>query len=389
MRNLVYDSDPGVLAWVSMSQPLVNTDTLNVDSDVTDRAARDLGKVDIASLDQYTPVSGRLPVDGSGVVQSAKIVDAQNSKDVAVTAFRELKAVTSFRLVGTTFSGTTKDTNFWTETVTGSGTVVQAGEISLTTGETADSTAKYVSVRGSRYVPSSVNQFRGICRFTTTGTANNTRRIGAYNATDGFFFQLAGTVFSVGSRKSSSDTLVSSGSFNGNAGVSYALDTNVHRFTIDITNLSAQFYIDDVLIHTISSATDSLTTSLTLPITFENNNSGGSVSPVALTMRVVSIVRLGNPSTQAISKFIQGITAGVVCKYGAGNIHGLIVTAVTNNSVITLYDNTAASGTVIWSSGAMGAQTQPYELEMHDIPFSIGLTVVIATANSSILIMYE
>lgn len=37
--------------------------------DVTDEPTRDLGKVDVASLDQYTPVSGRLPVDGSGVIQ--------------------------------------------------------------------------------------------------------------------------------------------------------------------------------------------------------------------------------------------------------------------------------------------------------------------------------
>lgn len=40
-----------------------------VAADVTDDATRDLGKVDVASLDQYTPVSGRLPVDGSGVTQ--------------------------------------------------------------------------------------------------------------------------------------------------------------------------------------------------------------------------------------------------------------------------------------------------------------------------------
>lgn len=40
-----------------------------VTADVSDRAARDCGKIDIASLDQYTPVSGRLPVDGSGVTQ--------------------------------------------------------------------------------------------------------------------------------------------------------------------------------------------------------------------------------------------------------------------------------------------------------------------------------
>lgn len=38
-------------------------------TDMVDEPTRDLGKVDVASLDQYTPVSGRLPVDGSGVTQ--------------------------------------------------------------------------------------------------------------------------------------------------------------------------------------------------------------------------------------------------------------------------------------------------------------------------------
>ncbi len=49
------------------TQPVSVAATLN--ADVTDRALRDCGKVDVASLDQYTPVSGRLPVDGSGVTQ--------------------------------------------------------------------------------------------------------------------------------------------------------------------------------------------------------------------------------------------------------------------------------------------------------------------------------
>jgi hypothetical protein len=42
-------------------------------SDITDDATRDNGKIDVASLDQYTPVSGRLPVDGSGVTQPVSL----------------------------------------------------------------------------------------------------------------------------------------------------------------------------------------------------------------------------------------------------------------------------------------------------------------------------
>jgi len=57
--------------------PVSIAGTLQVD--VTDEPTRDLGKLDVASLDQYTPVSGRLPVDGSGVTQpvSGPLTDAQ------------------------------------------------------------------------------------------------------------------------------------------------------------------------------------------------------------------------------------------------------------------------------------------------------------------------
>ena len=45
VRNNVYDDDPGVLAWVAEKQGLVVTDTVVVNPDVSDRAARLLGVV--------------------------------------------------------------------------------------------------------------------------------------------------------------------------------------------------------------------------------------------------------------------------------------------------------------------------------------------------------
>lgn len=67
-----------------------------------------------------------------------------------VTPFGKMKVVNPSRLIGTDFIGTTKDTNFWTEAVTGTGAVAQAGEITLSTGITADSTAQYQSIRRDR-----------------------------------------------------------------------------------------------------------------------------------------------------------------------------------------------------------------------------------------------
>lgn len=60
---------------------LTADNTNGILSNPSDRALRDNGKVDVAALDQYTPVSGRLPVDGSGVTQpiSGTVTAAQGT----------------------------------------------------------------------------------------------------------------------------------------------------------------------------------------------------------------------------------------------------------------------------------------------------------------------
>jgi len=78
----------------------------------------------------------------------------------------------------------------------------------------------------------------------------------------------------------------------------------------------------------------------------------------------------------------------LVLKRGGGTIHRLAISGVAVNSAITLYDNTAASGTILWASGAMLANTQPFILEL-GIPFFTGLDLVIATASSTVTVVYE
>ena len=70
-------------------------------------------------------------------------------------------------------------------------------------------------------------------------------------------------------------------------------------------------------------------------------------------------------------------------------VSGILLSAIGNNSAITLYDNTAASGTVLWASGAMPNNTVPISLVPLVLPFQIGLTLVIATATSNVVTMYE
>jgi hypothetical protein len=167
------------------------------------------------------------------------------------------------------------------------------------------------------------------------------------------------------------------------------MDTNVHRWEIYYNNSSVWFAIDGVLVHTISSATTTYSNTLNLPIRTENINSGDSITNVTMEIRVATIYRLGNLETQPTSKYQAGTTAGVICKYGAGNLRGIIISGVVNNAQVDLYDNTAASGTLLWSSGAMTNQTVPFDLQFQSMTFSTGLTMVVSAANCNALVIYE
>jgi len=132
-----------------------------------------------------------------------------------------------YRMVGTNFDGTTKDTNFWTDGSLLSGSVTQAGgEIDLHTNTTPSASAKYTSVRKGRFVAGSAMLVEGGLNFKTAYTANNIRRFGAYTTTDivntpvdGFYFELDNTTFSVNSRANSgSVSSISSSGFNGSLG---------------------------------------------------------------------------------------------------------------------------------------------------------------------------
>lgn len=322
------------------------------------------------SLDNY----GHLQV-------TAHLQDIETGKNGEVDAVGSLKTTIVTRLVGTQFSGTTKDTNFWTETVTGSGAVTKAGQITLSTGTTANSTVQYNSVRRGRKVPGTVNQFRAVARLTTDPQANNIRRFGAYDDNDGLFFQINGTTFGVGSRKGTVDTIVNSGSFNGNYGASVTMDTALKRLVINYTAFSAQFFVNDILLHSIVASTAPSCNTLTLPIRMENNNSGGNTTDNAFEVRFATVVRLGELQTAGVARYI-GTNTTTILKYDAGTLQSIINN--DNAGTVTIYDNTAATGTqiaVVDAAKALGTLN-------FNAPFSVGLTIVTA-GGAKITVVYE
>jgi hypothetical protein len=305
-----------------------------------------------------------------------------------------LRTVTPTRLVGSAFAGNTLDTNFWsTAGSSGSGGATQSGgRVAISTGSTPDSTARMTSVRMARYVAGASTVYRAVLTLPEV-TGNNKRRWGAYTDTDGFFFEDdfsdgANHVLKLVCRKGSSDeNVVTSGSFNGDQGNAFTLDANVHSYEIYITNSKVFFVISDQLVHTFEGTTDPLSSTLTLPARVESINAGGNTNDNAVHLRVASISRLGPLHTEAIYKNVVG-SATSVLKLGAGVLLKLIVNNAPSNGTITIYDNTAASGTLIATVTLSNTATSPLVLP-YECPFFTGLTVVTSGTGLNITAIYE
>ena len=100
------------------------------------------------------------------------------------------------------------------------------------------------------------------------------------------------------------------------------------------------------------------------------------------------IARQGELITNPTSLSVTG-TGTTVLKQGAGILKGTILSDVTANSVIIIYDNTAASGKEIFNSGAMEKKVNPFHVDFFGLPFSIGLTIEITTQSSNATVVYE
>jgi len=74
-------------------------------------------------------------------------------------------------------------------------------------------------------------------------------------------------------------------------------------------------------------------------------------------------------------------------KTGAGILHSLSFNTPVATTVVTVYDNTAGSGTKI-ATITVPASPQPVTM-FYDVAFTTGLTIVTATAASDITVSYQ
>ena len=318
---------------------------------------------------------------------SGGIIDEETGVRAEVDTLGSVRTMTPVRLIGTAFNGSVVDSNFWSTSVTGSGSVTQNGEVLMATGVVPDSTSMISSVSKGRKVPGSSNQFRAVARLNTEAQANNLRRFGCYDANDGFFFQINGTTFGVGARKGTVDTIVNSGSFNGNYGSSVIMDTLIKRLVIEYDHIGAKFFVNGVLLHTLSGLSVAPTNTLNLGIMAENVNSNGNTTDNSMYLRFACISRLGSFLTGTAYKIINTNTTTIL-KYSSGILHRIVFnTRGTVNNTATIYDGVSSGGTLIGQIDTTNANLVQLDYEL---TFNTGLTIVTATGNAAnMTVVYE
>lgn len=331
----------------------------------------------IGNTDGLETLATDIKANQTNGTQKTKLTDGYGFS-VEATPMDELRVAEATRLVGSTFQGTTIDTNFWTSTPTNNATIAQANnQIVLGSSTTNNGSAILQSVRTARYVGSISNRLRAQIQLGDIGVADNTRRWGMFDGTDGAYFQLAGTTLTAVVRKTNSPTTVATLS---------APTTNVTSYEIYITNTKVYFVINGVLVATHTASTATWADTLNLPVRIDNINSGSTTNST-ISVRAATITRLGKLQTAPITKNITGVNSSQILKYNAGMLHSIIIGTPVNNATIAIYDNVTGTGNPMMLL-TLPAQSTPFVITA-SMPFQTGLNIVPSSTSLNLTIVYE
>jgi hypothetical protein len=311
------------------------------------------------------------------------------------TPMADQRMIQPFRLVGTSFSGLTAlDPNFWSGSLYNTASLVVAhNKVTLSCSLTvANSSASMQSVRVARYVGAYANRFRSQVQLGDNGVQNNLRSWGMYNTTDGVFWELSGTTFNICTMKGG--VVSRTGSANWNKSTTIPALNTCNTYEIYVTNKTAYFSLNDVLVHQYSALSDTYSDTLNLPIRCETKNFNGALATGSIDIRIATIARLGPEETQTQRGRVT-VAGQYIFKYNSGRLDMVTLNTVPSaGGTVAIYDdvngNTAANLIALITAPSAGGSTTnmvPCTLQ-YSLPFANGLTVVV-TGTFDASIIYE
>lgn len=221
---------------------------------------------------------------------------------------------------------------FWTSTTANGGTATSTGgEGVVDTSANATGSAQLTSTSVA-YYPGQSAWLNSAARFSDTGSAGNIRRIGAFTVSgttpqEGFYFELSGTTLNAVIVKSGTPTATASTSWSRVATAPFTLDTSYHSFEIRFTSNRVDFYVDNVVRHTVSGTTSAITTTLNFPITIQSINTSGASSR-SIAVRNIGMGRFGKPTTDISGRQVT-VTAATS---SGGYTPGKLISAASTNA---------------------------------------------------------
>ena len=326
------------------------------------------------------------------------IVDPVTGMIGYLDRFRNFKVANTKRIIGSNFGNSIDTTYLYTITNNNGGTATATdGVATLATNTTANGNTTLITKGKIRYLSGRNNNIRFQVRFGDTGGTNNVREFGIYVDANNFYgYRLSNTTFSIVTKKAGVETVVSSGSFNGNGNITngtYTVDTNFHGFEILVSGSRIQFIIDNRPIHVATATTSSIVSSLPGQIYLSNTNSGGSTTNRILDILALSGSQIGDAVNNPQYYNIDAVAETRTLKAGGGTLQSISIGRLGGaNALITIYDNTAGSGTIIarfdlTNNNAFG--THIFGIE--GVNFYNGLTYVTSgtMTNGSVTIFWE
>ena len=206
-----------------------------------------------------------------------------------------------------------------------------------------------------------------------------------YVVTDGAWFQLNGTTFSVVTCKGTSETPIDNGAFNGQLSLGYLLNTINNIYEISYSNSGVTFLINQIPLHKVTASASTWTNTMHLHIFADVINSGASAA-VSFYSRAMNITRIGHLETNP-QVFHGTTTATTVLKYQPGLLNRIAVNDMVAGTSIFVYDGIGAAGPLLAVITPGAKAVQPFTQE-YNIPFNNALSIY-TTGTWDYTVSYE